>query len=431
MATVSVQRWEPSFDAPNRSARRGGHIKSYLPDYLTGRSLAVPAELGVRAAEVEAVIRRLPLQESVSGLEGLARFLLRSEAVASSRIEGMQVSPQNLAIAELAQTEPVSPRRVNRTAQIVANNITILRRAASELVKAQEISIEAIDGLHRALLPDEQHHGLRTIQNWIGGNAWHPLDAEFVPPPPEQVNDLMSDLLSYANSGMHAPLIQAALLHAQFETIHPYTDGNGRVGRALIHTVLTRRGLTPYAVLPVSLVLLTRSDDYLAGLTAYRYLGEADSDPARLAVSQWLSIFIEAAYQAAQQVGEFARQLAELRQEWEERLAAHRTSKGLRPAPRADAAVARAMGLLPEAPLMTSTTVRRMIDVSIPSAHNALEELADAMIVTRRKLDRGATGYFSSEVFDLLTFAERRLASTRWDTRLSRPNRPTPPPPHT
>lgn len=116
---------------------------------------------------------------------------------------------------------------------------------------------------HGQALPDERHHGLREVQNWIGGNDWNPLDAQFVPPPPHHVEALMDDLVSYMNGGVHAPLVQAALVHSQFETIRPYTDGNGRVGRALIHTVLTRRGLTPSAVLPVSLVLLTRSDAYL------------------------------------------------------------------------------------------------------------------------------------------------------------------------
>lgn len=83
----------------------------------------------------------------------------------------------------------------------------------------------------------------------------HPLDADFVPPAPERVGPLMDDLVAYLNGASHSPVVHAAPAHAQFETIHRFTDGNGRVGRALIHTVLTRRGLTTEAVLPVSLVL--------------------------------------------------------------------------------------------------------------------------------------------------------------------------------
>jgi len=236
----------------------------------------------------------------------------------------------------------------------------------------------------------------------------------------------MNDLVAYANGGVHAPLVQAALVHAQFETIHPYTDGNGRVGRALIHTILTRRGLTPSAVLPISLVLLTRSDAYLDGLTAYRYTGESQSADAQAAVALWLATFLEAAELATDQVVRFAGELAESRAQWTSRLSAYRAARGIRETPRADSAVARLAKLLPEAPLVTTNTVRRLLGVSPPAAYKAAEELADAGIVVRRNLERGTTGYFARDVFELLTFAERRLARTRWDTRESPPLRPVP-----
>ena len=239
----------------------------------------------------------------------------------------------------------------------------------------------------------------------------------------------MDDLVTYASGGVHAPLVQAALVHAQFETIHPYTDGNGRVGRALIHTVLTRRGLTPSAVLPVSLVLLTRSDAYLDGLTAYRYDGEPGSRAAQDATTSWLGVFLDAAELAAAQVERFADELTELRAQWTARLSVHRAGLGVRETPRSDSAVARLIGILPEAPLVTTTTVQRMLGVSQPAAYKAVEELRAAGIVSRRKVNRGTVGYLARDVFDLLTFAERRLASTRWDTRESRPARPVPAPP--
>lgn len=126
----------------------------------------------------------------------------------------MQVSPQQLALAELAQSEQLATASFTRNAQLVANNITMLRKAASELATAPAITTVAIDGLHEAPLPDEQHDGLRTVQNWIGGNDWHPLDAQFVSPPPEHAGALMEDLVQYASGETHAPLIQAALVHA-------------------------------------------------------------------------------------------------------------------------------------------------------------------------------------------------------------------------
>jgi Fic family protein len=382
--------------------------------------------VSARAAEAEAVVRRLTLRPESRSLEGLALFLLRSEAIASSRIEGMQVSAQQVALAELAQTEELVGASFSRTAQLVANNITILRKAATDLAESPAVTVAGIDELHHALLPDERHHGLRQVQNWIGGNDWNPLDAQFVPPPPEYVADLMKDLVAYSSGAVHAPLIQAALVHAQFETIHPYTDGNGRVGRALIHAVLTRRGLTPSAVLPVSLVLLTRSDAYLDGLTAYRYNGEPASQAAQDSVAGWLGTFLDAAELAAEQVERFASELNDLQAQWAARISTRRASLGVRETPRADSAVARLTEILPEAPLVTTNTVRRMLDVSPPAAYKAVEELAEAGVVSRKKLNRGTVGYMARDVFDLLTFAERRLASTRWDTRKSPPSRPVP-----
>lgn len=426
MAEWLRQQWVPSLQAPTRAGQRGGSYLAYLPDSLLTRPVVMSPELAAHAADVEAAVRGLTLTPEARSLEGLARFLLRSEAIASSRIEGLQVSAQQVALAELAQTEGVATRSFTRNAQLVANNITTVRKAASDLAAAAAVTVADVDELHRALLPDEQHHGQRTVQNWIGGSDWHPLDAEFVPPPPDRVAALMTDLVRYANGGTHAPLVQAALVHAQFETIHPYTDGNGRVGRALIHTVLTRRGLTPSAVLPVSLVLLTRSDAYLEGLTAYRHEGPVDTPDTYHALDAWLGTFLDAARLAVEQVIRFTDQLAELRAQWQAKLAARRAENGVRTRPRAGSAVARLIDLLPEVPLVTAPTVQRLLGVSHPAARAAVEELADAQILSRKNVERGTTGYFAHDVFELLTVAERRLASTRWDTRESPPARPVP-----
>jgi Fic family protein len=427
MATWLAERWEPSLDAPSRRDQRGGRYSAYLPDALVCRPLVLPAELAHRAFVVETAIRGLSgTSQAATCLEGLARFLLRSEAIASSRIEGLQASAQQVAMAELAQTDETITRGFTANAQLVANNITTVRRASTALATAPAVTLDDFGELHRALLPEDKHHGLRSVQNWIGGNDWHPIDADFVPPPPVHVRPLMADLCDYVNSGFHAPLVQAALVHAQFETIHPYTDGNGRVGRALIHTVLVRRGLTSTALLPISLVLLTRTQEYLAGLAGYRHEGPPDSVSAQSAAAEWLAVFLEAAAVAVDQALQLGKSVAELTSEWTGRLTSHRDRSGVRGAPRAGSATARLLGLLPELPVLTARTVQRTLDVSFPSARQALEELADAGILHRKQVERGTTGYLAREVFDLLTFAERRLASTRWDTRESKPSRPVP-----
>lgn len=312
---------------------------------------------------------------------------------------------------------------------MVANNITVLRDAAGRLAQAEHVLMPDIDALHRALLPDEKHHGIRGVQNWIGRSSHHPLEAVFVPPPPDVVPTMIDDLVHYLNGSVHAPLIQAALVHAQFEAIHPFTDGNGRGGRALIHTVLTRRGLTSESVLPISLVLATLSDSYIDGLTSYRYDGLPEARAAHDGVATWLRIFLEAAIIAADQARLVSADVLQLTQEWDARVRTSRSERGLRGAPRADSVSARLFARLPEAPVVTLTTVQRILDVSDVAARAGLDELTTAGVLTRKKLGTSTVGYLAKEVFELLGHAERQLASTRFDTRVSPPKRPVLAPP--
>ena len=426
MAELREAHWGISWNAPTRRDQRGGHFQAYVPDSLVTRPVVLSRELAVRAARIETAVRGLTDAPGSMGLESLGRFLLRSEAIASSRIEGLQVSAQQVAIAELATTESGPIASITENARLVANNIVTLRKAAGTLADCEVITPRSFCDLHRALLPDHPQQGLRDRQNWIGGSDWHPIGADFVPPPPEEVPRLVEDLADYLTGAVHAPLLQAALVHAQFETIHPFSDGNGRVGRALIHTVLTRRGLTRAAILPVSLVLLTRSQEYVDGLTAYRYQGTGDSAAAAAGVSAWFETFLQAVDIAVDQAKVFISQLADLQQLWSERYAAYRTAAGAVRQARADSAAMRLLPLLPEAPVTTASSAQRLLDVTAPAAKSALDELAEAGILSRKKVDRGTTAYLAREIFDLLTTSERRLASTRWDTRESTPRRPSP-----
>ncbi len=425
MATWEDAHWASSVDSGvPRSARRSGSYQRYVPDLIDGVGLAVMGEVSRRITAIERSVRALN-GPGAEGLAGIARFLLRSEAIASSRIEGITPSAQQVALAELGQSETV--RGISDQAKLVANNMTVVREATSELVEADSLTVDHIIELHRSLLPDHpRHHGLRTVQNWIGASHWSPIDADFIPPAPGRVLGLMADLVDYLNGAAHAPLIQAAVVHAQFETIHPFTDGNGRVGRALIHTILARRGLTERAVLPISLVLATLRDTYVAGLSAYRHTSPAGSAEASAAVNAWLATFIDAAAVAVEQSETLVNQIEDLRSVWAERLSAHRRSVGLRATPRSDSAVARLLSALPEAPVVTATTLRKILDVSFPAASAALDELRQAGIVSTKSIDRGATAYVAREVLDLVTLSERVLASTQFDTRASAPNRGVP-----
>lgn len=425
MATWEEARWESSLESGiPRAAQRSGTYRRYVPDRIDGLALAIEGELSRRVSAVERGVRALN-GTSAEQLAGIARFLLRSEAIASSRIEGIAPSAKQVALAELGQSEQV--RGISEQARLVANNMTIVRRATSELVVVERLTVQHIVDLHEALLPDDpQHHGLRTVQNWIGRSEWSPLEADYVPPAPERVKPLMSDLVDYINGAAHAPILQAALVHAQFETIHPFTDGNGRVGRALIHTVLARRGLTDRAVLPISLVLATLRDAYVAGLTSFRHGSLADSAVAREAVNAWLEIFVDASAIALEQSARLMDEVDELRRDWSKRLTGYRVATGLRPEPRADSASARLLKLLPEVPVATATTLRRILDVTYPAARAALEELRQAGILQVRSIERGTTAYLATGVLDLITYAERALASTKFDTRISDPSRRVP-----
>lgn len=427
MAEWRVARWTAVDGAPTRSDRRGGSYTTYRPDLLLDRPLSLAADVAELAWRVEASVRRLGELPGSRGLEGLARFLLRSEAIASSRIEGLQVSPQQVGLAEVAEEESSSAESVNRTAKRVAANISALRQATYELASERHLSINGVVQLQILLLADEPHlHGLREVQNWIGGSDYHPLAAEFVPPSSDVVAGLMADLVGYMNGGVHAPLVQAALAHAQFETIHPFKDGNGRVGRALIHTVLVRRGLTRHAILPISPVLLTRSQEYVQGLTDYRYSGPPTSIQAQEGVSQWVRVFLQAVGIAVTQAEAFAARLDDLRAGWEDDVAAKRREHNLRETPRADSATSRILATLQEHPVLTTASAMRLFDVSRPAAITALDELAAAGVLAKRRLDRRTGAYLAMDVFQLITSAERQLASTRWDTGSVAPARPTP-----
>ena len=406
-----------------RRERRSGDYRWYEPDRVVGRPLVIDERLSERIADVERTLRSLDGPDS-DLLSSVSRFLLRSEAIASSRIEGVAPSAKQVALAELGTSEEV--QGLSAQARLVANNLTIVHDASGALAESRTISTADIERLHAALLADEPRlHGLRTRQNWIGGADHHPIDADFVPPAPELVPGLMDDLLTYLGGAADSPLVQAAITHAQFETIHPFSDGNGRVGRALIHTVLTRRGLTTRAVLPISLVLATRRDEYINGLTAYRY-DSADPLVQQRALGRWLTVFLDAADDAAAQSRQVVADIKAVRQEWESRLATYRDTQGRTRALRSDSATARILDTLPAAPVLTARTVARVFDVSSKAALAALDELRGADILSTRSIGRGTRAYLADDLLDLITVAERRLASTRFDTRESPPNRVVP-----
>jgi len=259
MAKFIRRRWRGDMLAGlARRDRLGCEYEAYLPDRLSGRSFRLDGEVAADVADAEAGITRFNAQAlSLVNSESVARLLLRAECVASSRIEGLEVGGRRLLRAELARSFGEEPEDV--TAAEVLNNIGAMSFAIDALARGPAVRVEDLLEVHRRLLAGtrmEQHGGrLRSEQNWIGGSDFNPCSAEFVPPPPEEVAALLEDLCAFCNDASLPAVAQAAIAHAQFETIHPFDDGNGRTGRALVQVILRRRGLAPTFVPPVSVVL--------------------------------------------------------------------------------------------------------------------------------------------------------------------------------
>ena len=299
-------RWAAQMDAlGGRAARRGFSYHAYVPTAIGDEDFLLSSQIAAAAMNAEHATRAL--NEDPPGqlnFEALARQLLRAESVASSRIEGLVLSHRRLAKAEFS----VDGRDI--TAQGVLANIRALEQAVGMASAVDEVRRTHIIEVHRTLLQgtrDERLGGVvRETQNWIGGDATSPRNADFVPPPPELVLDLLDDLCVFLNRDDVPAVIQAAIAHVQFETIHPFHDGNGRVGRAVILSVLRRRGLAPRYLPPVE-------------PRAGERCGSLRGRPEQLSVRRlrsWYRIFVDAVYNAAIGAREFARRVADLQLQW-------------------------------------------------------------------------------------------------------------------
>ncbi len=423
MAEYVRRRWEPRFEGMTRRDRQGCSYDAYLPDPLAGWNLTLPGDLAADIADAETAIRDLnEAGTSHVSLEGLARFLLRAESVASSKIEGLDAGPRRLVEAEAALAQ--GGKTADRVAVEVLGNITAMESAIELALRAERISLADLPGIHRVLMdrsPRPELGGvIRERQNWIGGSSYNPCSAIFVPPPPDHVDGLLHDLIDYMNGDEHSPLVQAAIAHAQFETIHPFADGNGRTGRALIHVILRRRGLSPTFVPPISLVLATWSDDYISGLTTFRHLDPADSPKRSQAAHTWLRTFAGATLRACSDAQIYATRIDELVHQWRSNLGTVRKGSAL------DLLI----DVLPGVPLLTVESAAGLIDRSDVATGAAINRLVEAGILTQRNIGKQRYRIFEAPtVLDLFTSLERALASLTGDTATDEPVRPVPQPP--
>jgi Fic family protein len=420
MARLIKRRWEPSLSSglPRRD-RQGCDYRAYLPDLLLGRGISLAGEIAADVADAENAVARLNVEAmALVDTKAVARLLLRAEAVASSLIEGLEVGGRRLLKAEAARVMGGDPSDV--TAIEVLNNIEAMSWAVKTLSNAASITVPDILSIHRRLLAGtrlEAHAGkLRTTQNWIGGSEYNPCSAQFIPPPPEHLEALLEDLCAFGNSDSLPPVAQAAIAHAQFETIHPFVDGNGRTGRALIHVILRRRGLAPHALPPVSLVLATWATDYVVGLTATRYRGPQSSAAAHDGLNRWIGLFATATRRAVADAERYQLRVTELQAEWRQRLGTVR----------ANSAADLLINALPGAPMITVASAAALIGRSEQATNQAIPRLADAGILRQINVGRRNRAFEATELVDAFTELERRLASPGADTRFSPPSRTVP-----
>jgi Fic family protein len=320
---------------------------------LIGQTFEVGTKTARRTEQAAAAVTAGSGQ--ASRFEPIAMLLLTTEGIASSFIEGLRVSLVDVAAAEIGVT-------TNKTANYIADNLATVVEAlgtSQRVLKIQDVH----DWHHRLMatsnqLGPEMIGAFRSAQSWIGGTS--PRDAALVPPPPELVSSLMEDLIEFINSDEIDPVSQAAVAHAQFEMIHPYGDGNGRIGRILIGWILAHRlgiAVTP----PVSVFIARDPGGYLAGITMFR-LGYLD---------MWIDWLAAAVKHSSDAAAALIVRSDILIQTWIDRLTDLRE----------DATARKVIDLLAEHPVVSSDLVAARLEVSERSGRIALQTLADRGIV--------------------------------------------------
>ena len=419
MAHLESRRWQGDVTGPTRRDRRPCDYDVYTPDAVSGRSFVLDGDVAADVADAEAEIVRLDASAAaLVDTEALARLLLRAECVASSRIEGLVVGGRRLLRADAARQlgEPVR----DVTAAEVLGNIDAMTMGIGVVGPGESVTLDTVLETHRRLVVGtrlEQHGGsVRDVQNWIGGSDFNPCSAAFVPPAPEAVASLLDDLFAFCNEDSLPALAQAAIAHAQFETIHPFVDGNGRTGRTLVHLVLRRRGLAVRVCPPISLVLATWSRDYIDRLSGTRYVGTPDSTDAHVGINRWVAFFASACRRAAEDAVRFEERVRSLQYDWHGRVGSTRR----------DSAVRRLVDRLANAPVVTTATAARLIGRSFQATNQAIGRLVDAGVLVQVTVGRRNRAFEAPELVEEFTAFERQLASPAGDTRISKPRRPVP-----
>ncbi|WP_245643428.1 Fic family protein [Sanguibacter suarezii] len=255
--------WNPRDSAHlSRKDLAPGRYRTFVPDELRSHLPRVGQPAHQAAEDALGALARADERIGARG-RCLHHLLIRSESTSSSWIEGNRVTPKKLAVAELLSSG-------TRVAFDVVANVLATEEATTDLAdRTRPVTTADIEHLQHVIVPSRVP-GLRTEQNWAGGPGWSALRADVVPPPESEAGRLVDDLARFVTETSGNPLVRAAIAHAQFETIHPFIDGNTRTGRTLSHTVLRRGNALRNTLIPISTVFAGDPTTYIAGLTSYR-----------------------------------------------------------------------------------------------------------------------------------------------------------------
>lgn len=366
--TEERRPWAQTQRGGTREDRTLRSVTVSLPPYIAKIDATIDADIAV---QLEAAMSEISRLDSTHGphLAALSTLLLRTESVASSKIECVEASLDDYARA-------LHGGRGNSSAISMAAATTALNELIASVNRDVPVQMSAILRAHEALMRDDptegQHAGqLRTVQNWIGGSDHSPRDALYVPPPPDTVHAYMDDLMEFANRTDIPVLIQAAIAHAQFESIHPFTDGNGRIGRALINTIFRRRGATTRLVVPLASALVAHRERYFGALNTYR---AGDLRPL-------IVTFANSSKTAAAESRITAERLTEIPAEWRNMVGPIRRHS----------AADKLLLLLPSMPILSSDDVAARVDAPRSSVFAAMKRLHDTGVLrplTDRKRDQ-------------------------------------------
>jgi len=365
------RRWVPSTGWGARSREQPGEewYESSLPPSIARLTPQPSATTAVAAERAARELSRFDAQLGARVIS-FAPVLLRSEAASSSQIENLTASARAIFSAELGA-------KTGRNAEQIAANTRSLQ-AAIDL--SEDITPETIAEMHAVLMADQPRHTpgeWRDEAVWIGTRSDSPVGAEFVAPSHEHVPGLIDDLVVYANRPDLPALEAVAIAHAQFEMIHPFSDGNGRTGRALAQAMLRHRGVTRSIAVPVSAGLLADVEGYHAALTAYR---AGDVDPI-------IAAFADASYRAVENARRLVAEIDSIRDDWNSRLSVRRDSNAWR-----------LLDILTQRPVLDAATAAAELGVKLPNVYPPLRALVDAGILKSKAEHRLGPFWRTDEV---------------------------------